>query len=102
MDETKSETKAETDTKKPWYITDWDDHYEVNSNGGPWKPDDTRRRGRLAWVRWHIYGPSGDNMVFAESAEIAERYGEWAWPVAVALFSKLVEVAGRQKGGGRG
>lgn len=90
------------DNTQAYYITDWDKHYEVNSNGGAWSPGEHKRKGALPFVRFHVYGPKGDNSAFGEVAEIAEKYGEYAWPVAWGLFCKLLEITARQKSDLRG
>jgi len=103
---------------KAWHITDWDQHYEVNYDGGRWKPGDKLRAGPAEYVRWYVLGPAGNNIAyldmvdataelvkagaFAEFAESAEVSPNAIWMVSWGLFSKLLEVAGAQCAGFRG
>lgn len=82
---------------KAYYITDWEKLYEVNDKGHPWKSGEKKRAKPLPFVRWHVYGPAGDNLRYMEAASgISGKYGNDRWPVAFALFGKLLEVASRQ------
>ena len=80
-----------------WYISDWQEHYEVNASGHPWQPGEKKRVGPLRFVRWHPYGPGGDNKRYEEAADAAaDNFGHQAWATAFALFAKSVEIAARQ------
>lgn len=84
-----------------WYITDWDDLYEVNSDKGRWKAGQKKRHRPLDYVRLYVLGPAGDNVVYAEAAETAQEIapdlGDWAWPCAWGFFVKALEIAARAK-----
>ena len=85
------------------YITDWDDHYEVNKDNGQWRPGQTKRKGPLPYVRSWVFGPAGDNLAYIEAAQtVNEKFGEGTWCIAWGLFCKLIEVAARQKADLRG
>jgi len=85
------------------HITDWDDHYEVNSDGRQWEPGQVKRVSRLTYIRAYVFGPAGDNLPYTEAAQaVADKYGPDAWAPAWGLFCKLLEVAGRQKACHRG
>jgi len=85
------------------YITDWDQHYETNKDGRRWEAGQVKRKGALVYVRLYVFGPAGDNVVYADVADtVAEKYGDDAWCVAWGLFCKLLEVAARQKPDQRG
>lgn len=82
--------------QKALYITDWEKHYETNSDCGRWLPKQKKRVKPHEYIRLYVLGPSGDNMAYQEVADaVAEKFGEDAWIVAWGLFIKLLELAGR-------
>lgn len=41
-----------------YQVTRWDELYEVDTNGRPWKDGASKRRGSLDYVRWQVHGRS--------------------------------------------
>lgn len=79
-----------------WYVTDWDQLYEVDERGHAWQPDcgRPRRSSALRYVRWHVYGPAGDNQAYQEVAmAIRDKFPAGSWAIAWGLYAKLVEIA---------
>ena len=88
---------------KAWHITDWEAHYEVNSDGGRWQPGQKKRARPPLYVRWYVGGPGGDDRAYQECAlVVGEKFGPEAWAVAFALFGKLLEIAASQDAEVRG
>ena len=76
------------------HITDWRLYYEVNKDGGELRAGQRPRQGPLRYVRWHIGGPQGNHLAFAEAADaVSATFGDDRWPVAWGLFAKLLEFA---------
>lgn len=96
-------TESKTPDGQAWYITDWCELYEVNKDGRPWKQGETKRAKALDFVRWHVYGPSGNNNAYLDASDfVAEKFGEEAWAVAFAVFGKCLEIAAARAQNTRG
>jgi len=87
---------------KVYRITDWELHYEVNSDGGAWKPGQQKRKGPLKYYRAHVFGPAGDNQAYIEVGEIANEIEKDCWSSVWGIFCKLCEIAARQTDDYRG
>lgn len=78
-------------------ITDWDDRYEVNKDGKPWREDQERRKTGLEYVRCPVkaltWGEGWRELLEAAGAEADRVFG---------LFIKLLEVAAIRAAGERG
>ena len=80
-----------------WHITDWEQYYEVNSDGGRWRSGQKKRAKPPEYIRWYVGGPGGDDRAYQEcSLGVADKFGPEAWAVAFGLFGKLLEVAATQ------
>ena len=81
-----------------WYICDWDELYEVSSDGRAWKPGDKKRKAALLYTRSPTYGPKHDNVSYEDAAEITEEItgDRDAWIGVFGVFEKLREVTGWQ------
>jgi len=72
-----------------YYITDWDQRYEVDAKGRLWNGTSPKRAGRLEYVRLRVHG----NSMGLGWRRLLAVAGQRTAPAVFGIFCKILEVA---------